>query len=162
MNILFLTHRLPYPPDRGDRIRSYHIIRYLAHRHRIVLAAVEKNRPTKTHLNALKKLCVSVNYACIDQHWQKIKILFYLPTLTPLTLPFFYSKELQQKVYHLDAINPHSQRPGHLWITAGSISPVSMPRTIQQEREQSQEDQQPYRGNPELTNKFAIQNMYKP
>ena len=30
MKVLFLTHRLPYPPNRGDRIRAYHIVRSLA------------------------------------------------------------------------------------------------------------------------------------
>jgi hypothetical protein len=25
MNILYLCHRIPYPPDKGDKIRSYHI-----------------------------------------------------------------------------------------------------------------------------------------
>ena len=29
-DILFLAHRLPYPPDRGDKIRSHHILRRLA------------------------------------------------------------------------------------------------------------------------------------
>jgi sugar transferase (PEP-CTERM/EpsH1 system associated) len=28
--ILFLAHRLPFPPDRGDKIRSHHILRRLA------------------------------------------------------------------------------------------------------------------------------------
>ena len=28
--IIFLTHRIPFPPDRGDRIRSFHILRHLA------------------------------------------------------------------------------------------------------------------------------------
>ena len=28
--ILYLTHRVPYPPNRGDRIRSYHTLRFLA------------------------------------------------------------------------------------------------------------------------------------
>ncbi|MFM9978542.1 MAG: TIGR03087 family PEP-CTERM/XrtA system glycosyltransferase [Sphingomonadaceae bacterium] len=28
--ILFLPHRLPYPPDRGDRIRSWHVLQALA------------------------------------------------------------------------------------------------------------------------------------
>lgn len=28
--ILFLAHRIPYPPDRGDRIRSFHILKHLA------------------------------------------------------------------------------------------------------------------------------------
>jgi sugar transferase (PEP-CTERM/EpsH1 system associated) len=28
MRVLFLTHRVPYAPNRGDRIRAYHILRY--------------------------------------------------------------------------------------------------------------------------------------
>ncbi|HUD91708.1 MAG TPA: glycosyl transferase family 1, partial [Sphingobium sp.] len=28
--ILFLCHRIPFPPDRGDKIRSYHLLRHLA------------------------------------------------------------------------------------------------------------------------------------
>jgi sugar transferase (PEP-CTERM/EpsH1 system associated) len=38
-NILFLAHRVPFPPDRGDKIRSYHILRHLAARHRVHLVA---------------------------------------------------------------------------------------------------------------------------
>lgn len=33
--VIFLAHRIPYPPDRGDRIRSFHILRHIA-RHRPV------------------------------------------------------------------------------------------------------------------------------
>ncbi|MBB3879938.1 TIGR03087 family PEP-CTERM/XrtA system glycosyltransferase [Sphingomonas pseudosanguinis] len=28
-DLLFLAHRVPFPPDRGDKIRSYHILRHL-------------------------------------------------------------------------------------------------------------------------------------
>ena len=28
--ILFIAHRLPFPPDRGDKIRSHHILKHLA------------------------------------------------------------------------------------------------------------------------------------
>lgn len=31
-NFLYLVHRLPYPPDRGDRIRSWQLLRFLAER----------------------------------------------------------------------------------------------------------------------------------
>ena len=30
MKILFLTHRLPYAPNRGDRIRAFHLMREMA------------------------------------------------------------------------------------------------------------------------------------
>ncbi len=28
--ILFLCHRIPFPPDRGDKIRSHHVLKALA------------------------------------------------------------------------------------------------------------------------------------
>ena len=34
-DILFLAHRVPYPPDRGDRIRAYNILKHLAGRRRV-------------------------------------------------------------------------------------------------------------------------------
>jgi len=43
--ILFLAHRVPYPPDRGDKIRSWHILKRLceiAHVH--VVALCDDNR----------------------------------------------------------------------------------------------------------------------
>jgi sugar transferase (PEP-CTERM/EpsH1 system associated) len=38
-DLLFLAHRVPYPPDRGDKIRSYNILKHLSKRHRVHLAA---------------------------------------------------------------------------------------------------------------------------
>jgi sugar transferase (PEP-CTERM/EpsH1 system associated) len=32
VSLLFLAHRVPFPPDRGDKIRSFHILQYLAKR----------------------------------------------------------------------------------------------------------------------------------
>ena len=36
-DILYLVHRLPYPPNKGDKVRSYHLLRHLAARHRVFL-----------------------------------------------------------------------------------------------------------------------------
>jgi len=38
--ILYLTHRVPYPPDKGDRIRNYHLLRQLATRGRVWLGCL--------------------------------------------------------------------------------------------------------------------------
>ncbi|MFI5397429.1 MAG: TIGR03087 family PEP-CTERM/XrtA system glycosyltransferase [Candidatus Binatia bacterium] len=37
MRILYLAHRIPYPPNKGDKIRSYHHVRHLAERHEVSL-----------------------------------------------------------------------------------------------------------------------------
>ncbi|WP_257015438.1 glycosyltransferase [Sphingomonas melonis] len=39
MELLFLAHRAPFPPDRGDKIRSYHVLRRLMTRARVHLVA---------------------------------------------------------------------------------------------------------------------------
>ena len=39
-DILFLAHRIPYPPDRGDKIRGYNILKYLARRQRVHIVAL--------------------------------------------------------------------------------------------------------------------------
>jgi sugar transferase (PEP-CTERM/EpsH1 system associated) len=38
-DILFLAHRVPFPPDRGDKIRSFHVLKHLAARSRVHLVA---------------------------------------------------------------------------------------------------------------------------
>jgi polysaccharide biosynthesis protein PslH len=38
-DILFLAHRVPYPPDRGDKIRGYHVLKYLSGKKRVHLIA---------------------------------------------------------------------------------------------------------------------------
>ncbi|MDB5445440.1 MAG: Sugar transferase, PEP-CTERM/EpsH1 system associated [Phenylobacterium sp.] len=37
--ILFLAHRVPFPPDKGDKIRAFHILKHLAARHDVWLGA---------------------------------------------------------------------------------------------------------------------------
>ena len=39
MHILYVAQRVPYPPNRGDKLAAYHAIRYLAERHRVTVAA---------------------------------------------------------------------------------------------------------------------------
>jgi sugar transferase (PEP-CTERM/EpsH1 system associated) len=43
-NILYLVHRVPYPPDKGDRIRNFHLLRFLS-RHACVHLACLADEP---------------------------------------------------------------------------------------------------------------------
>ncbi|WP_188055605.1 TIGR03087 family PEP-CTERM/XrtA system glycosyltransferase [Sphingosinithalassobacter sp. CS137] len=38
-DILFLAHRIPFPPDRGDKIRGFHILKHLSEKKRVHLIA---------------------------------------------------------------------------------------------------------------------------
>jgi sugar transferase (PEP-CTERM/EpsH1 system associated) len=59
-NILLLTHRVPYPPNRGDRIRSWQILRRIARRAKVYLAAAADEPPGDASRQALNELCEKV------------------------------------------------------------------------------------------------------
>ena len=59
MSILFLAHRVPYPPDRGDKIRSYHVLKHLAARTPVHLCAFADHAADETPHPALRALTAS-------------------------------------------------------------------------------------------------------
>ncbi|XAM01466.1 TIGR03087 family PEP-CTERM/XrtA system glycosyltransferase [Phycisphaeraceae bacterium D3-23] len=52
--VLLLTHRLPFPPDRGDRIRSYHLLKALARYHDVTLGTCCDAPPTDEQIDGLR------------------------------------------------------------------------------------------------------------
>lgn len=53
-DILFLAHRIPYPPDRGDKIRSWHMLRHLGALGRVHLACFADDAQDAAALPALR------------------------------------------------------------------------------------------------------------
>jgi sugar transferase (PEP-CTERM/EpsH1 system associated) len=53
-DILFLAHRIPYPPNRGDKIRSWNILKHLASLGRVHLACFADDEADAAHLPALR------------------------------------------------------------------------------------------------------------
>lgn len=58
-DILFLAHRIPFPPDRGDKIRGYNILRYLSRRRRVHLVALVDDPRDMKRKNGLVPITAS-------------------------------------------------------------------------------------------------------
>jgi polysaccharide biosynthesis protein PslH len=58
--ILFLAHRTPYPPDRGDKIRSWNILKRLAKIAPVHVAALLDPEDTTDDLQALRNVAASL------------------------------------------------------------------------------------------------------
>lgn len=56
-DILFVASRLPFPPNKGDKIRSFNILRHLATRHRIWLGTFVDDASDWAHVQALQPYC---------------------------------------------------------------------------------------------------------
>jgi len=59
-NLLYLVHRFPYPPDKGDRIRAYHLLRFLARRAAVHLACLADEPVPERAVAALRRHCERV------------------------------------------------------------------------------------------------------
>ncbi|HEX8201009.1 MAG TPA: TIGR03087 family PEP-CTERM/XrtA system glycosyltransferase [Isosphaeraceae bacterium] len=58
--ILYLTHRLPYPPDKGDRIRNYHVLDWLSRRYAVHLACLADEPVGRGAIEHLRGVCARV------------------------------------------------------------------------------------------------------
>jgi sugar transferase (PEP-CTERM/EpsH1 system associated) len=59
-NILYLVHRLPYPPDKGDRIRAFHLLKFLAQHSAVHLACLADEPVRDDARAALERYCERV------------------------------------------------------------------------------------------------------
>ena len=63
MRLLYLAHRFPHPPDKGERIRAFHQIRALSEHGEVHLVCPVVEDPSAESLDELRKYCASVNFA---------------------------------------------------------------------------------------------------
>ncbi len=59
-SLLFLCHRLPWPPSKGDKIRSYHVLRRLAEHYRVYLGAFVDDPADWQYVAPVEALCAEV------------------------------------------------------------------------------------------------------
>lgn len=98
LKILFLAHRIPYPPNKGDKIRSYHELVHLSRRHEVSLACFVDRAEEMAHVETLKGLCASVDAVPLDPRWARAKSAAGLLGRRPLSLAYFSSAEMRRRV----------------------------------------------------------------
>lgn len=93
--LLLLVHRIPYPPDKGDKIRSYHLLRYLAQRYRVFLGAFVDDTADRVHTGKVAQWCEDSCFVPVNPVLRKMASLRGIFTGVALTLPFYASSRLQ-------------------------------------------------------------------
>lgn len=93
MSILFLAHRVPFPPDRGDKIRSHHLVKAIARIAPLHIACFADNGAEMAHEGDIASLAQS--YCLVRRHkstnWAGIEGLF---SGKPISLTSFHDREI--------------------------------------------------------------------
>lgn len=98
MNILFISHKVPYPPNKGEKIRAFNIIKYLSQRHKIFLYSLCDNKDDLKYKAQLKNYCSSINLYRISPFFSCLRAIACLFTRYPLTLGYFFSYRLNNDI----------------------------------------------------------------
>lgn len=97
-NILYLVHRLPFPPNKGDKVRSYHLLRHLLKQHKVFLGTFIDDPEDEVHIDKLRALCADLHVARLTPRLAKLRSLNGLLAGEPLTLRYYRDAGLQQWV----------------------------------------------------------------
>ena len=101
MRILFLCHRLPYPPKRGGKIRPFNMIRHLSRRHEVTVATVARSAAEVADGQDLRKYCHELHVGQIPTYAGWGRFGLYTATTYPATFGYFYSPALDRTVQTL-------------------------------------------------------------
>jgi polysaccharide biosynthesis protein PslH len=98
MRILYLCHRIPYPPDKGEKIRAFHQLRGICAQHEVDLVTLADDAGDLVHESVLSRYCRKVTVARVRPRLARLKALPWLFTRTALTLPYFRSAKIEKEI----------------------------------------------------------------
>jgi sugar transferase (PEP-CTERM/EpsH1 system associated) len=98
MRLLFLTHRMPFPPNKGDKIRSFNILKHLTKSHDVYLACLVDDESDLKFVPEVERCVCRFVYERIKPRMKKLIALRGLFQSRPITVGYFYSSALQRQI----------------------------------------------------------------
>jgi sugar transferase (PEP-CTERM/EpsH1 system associated) len=93
--LLFLCHRIPYPPNKGDKIRSFHLLHHLSHHFDIYLATFVDDSEDWPWVPEVEKFCVDSLFLKLNPTTARLRSMSGLVTGKVLSLPYYHNAEMQ-------------------------------------------------------------------
>ncbi len=88
-NLLYLVHRLPFPPNKGDKVRSYHLLKHLTARHRVFLGTFIDDPDDEAHVETVRAMCAGLHVGRIDARVARLRSLTGLLSAKALSLGYY-------------------------------------------------------------------------
>jgi sugar transferase (PEP-CTERM/EpsH1 system associated) len=97
-DLLLLIHRIPYPPNKGDKIRSYHLLKHLARHYRVHLATFVDDPDDWQYVPHVEALCASSHFAAMNTKLARVKSLGALLKNRSLSLEYYRDAGIERWV----------------------------------------------------------------
>ena len=126
-DLLFLTQRLPYPPIKGEKIRPWRILNYLARWYDIHLGCLIDDPADEAYIDTVRAVCRDIHVARIDPKIAKLTCTRGLLTGDALSVSFFRDRGLARWVR--DTVD--RAKPEVTFVCSSNMAPyvLDLPRT---------------------------------
>lgn len=96
--LLYLCHRIPYPPNKGDKIRSYNMLKFLSQHYDVYLGTFVDDAEDFQYTSIVEELCKSSCILPLNPTLGKIKSLTGFIKGCALGLPYYANRKMQNWV----------------------------------------------------------------
>ena len=111
MRIFYICQRVPFPPDRGDKITTYNEIKHLARRHEVHVFCMADGVEDLANVAKVKDFAASIQAVAVSSFGAKWRAALALFTGEPLSVAAFSNRALHQAIRQA-----HARAPADLMI----------------------------------------------
>ncbi len=99
MKILFITSRLPWPLDKGDRLRAFHQMRMLHQEHEVHLFSLTEKQPSDSSLKAISQVTKSFRWYKMNSIKRIARLTLAALSTRPFQTHWFYQRQADQQLH---------------------------------------------------------------
>ena len=118
-NLLLLTQRIPYPPNKGEKIRHFQILKHLAKSHNVHLGCLVDDPDDWQHVETVKSLCADAYVARLDRRFDALSHLKALATGDALSVALYRHSGLAAWVSRILG----TVRPDIVFVCSSNMAP---------------------------------------
>jgi sugar transferase (PEP-CTERM/EpsH1 system associated) len=119
-DLLFLSQRLPYPPTKGEKIRAFHDLRYLAQWYDIHLGCLIDDPDDLQFVDTLRPMCRDIHVAKVNRRIGRLASLRGLLTGEALSVTYFRDRGLTRWVRRV----VETVRPAVTFVYSSNMVPT--------------------------------------
>jgi len=107
MKLFVLVSRVPYPLEKGDKLRAYHQIKRLSEKHEVFLCCLNDDKVSDEAREHLKSICSRAEIIDLSTWTIPFKLMFGLFGREPFQVSYFYQRSAQKKIDEfIDSFQP--------------------------------------------------------
>lgn len=98
MRLLVLLSRVPWPLEKGDKLRAYHLVTRLARKHEVYLFCLSDTPTAPEHLDHLRRVCAHIEVVHIRRWRILLKLFTAVFSRLPVQVVYFHHKHAQRRI----------------------------------------------------------------